>query len=108
MDARIFLRVNKKKSSPLNFNHLHKGCEKKYSEVRNFLQFLAISCNFFHFFTVFAQFFAVFFLPILPKPYNLTCQPTFSLQKTSITSEKISQKSYFPLNLDNFSSLSLI
>ena len=50
---------------------------KKRAFFLIFANFLPISTHFFAIFCTFLPFFTKYFLPILPKPYKPTCQPTF-------------------------------
>jgi len=66
--------------------------KKKFAFLAIYAQKVLI---FLQFFPISYTFLTLFFLPILPKPYKLTCQPPFLPPKTNITPEKTCQKSQF-------------
>ena len=128
MDARIFLRVNKKKPLCSISIIYTRRAKKKCSEVRIsciFCYFFTISCIFCAFFRIFSNVFECFlnifkrfrtfssaFERFFLDYFTQTLQPNLLTPvfrpKTNVAPEKINQKSHFFLNLDNFSPLSLI
>ncbi len=89
-------------------------CEKAHfftllhTFFERFTSFFEYFRTFSNIFKRFRTFLSTFFLPILPKPYNLTNQPPFLHEKPTLPAQKKTKNPFFSLNYDNFSPLSLI